>query len=284
MPDTQFISSPSILPPYRVPLAEALREGWLEIWYQPKIDLRRKCLAGAESLARIHHPQDGLLWPESFLPTLDDAELAALACHGLETVLGDWTDFAAAGFNLKLAVNLPVRALNDVPIADMVAERRPQANDWPGLMLEVNEGEIVRDVKLVRTLAPALKAAGVTLALDDFGAGYSSFASLRDLPFDALKIDAAFVKDCAADPDNAAICQTAIDLAHRFGGVAVAEGVESRADLQALVVMGCDFGQGVTIAPAMPKARFLGLLRERANAARARSQYGMPAGDSPIVV
>jgi len=283
MPDTPFTSSPPILPPRRVPLAEAMREGWLEIWYQPKIDLRRKCLAGAEALARIHHPQDGLPWRESFLPMLDTAEVARLARHALETALGDWTDFAAAGFNLKLAVNLPARTLGDVPIADIVAERRPQADDWPGLILEVNEGEIVREVALVRTLAPALKAAGVTISLDDFGAGYSSFASLRDLPFDALKIDAVFVKDCAVDPDNAAICQTAIDLAHRFGGVAVAEGVESMADLQALVVMGCDFGQGVMIAPAMPKARLLGLLRERAHAARAEPQSETPAGESRAV-
>ena len=283
MPDAPLISSPPILPPRRVPLAEAMREGWLEIWYQPKIDLRRKCLAGAEALARIHHPQDGLLWPESFLPMLDAAEFAALARHGLETVLGDWADFAAAGFNLKLAVNLPARALGDVPIADIVAERRPRADDWPGLILEVNEGEIARDTALARTLAPALKAAGVTLALDDFGAGYSSFASLRDLPFDALKIDGAFVKDCAIDPDNAAICQTAIDLAHRFGGVAVAEGVESMADLQALVVMGCDFGQGVMIAPAMPKVRFLGLLCERANAARARAAAVPPVSEGRAV-
>ena len=96
------------------------------------------------------------------------------------------------------------------------------------------------------------------MSIDDFGAGYSSFSSLRDLPFDELKIDVSFVKDCAVDPNNAAICQTAIDLAHRFGSAAVAEGVESLADLQALVAMGCDFGQGLMIAAPMPKAHFLG--------------------------
>ncbi len=89
------------------------------------------------------------------------------------------------------------------------------------------------------------------------------------MPFDELKIDVSFVKDCAVDPNNAAICQTAIDLAHRFGGVAVAQGVESMAELQALVAMGCDVGQGIMLAAPMPKAHFLDMLCERVGAARA---------------
>jgi EAL domain-containing protein (putative c-di-GMP-specific phosphodiesterase class I) len=264
MSDARDFSPPPDAVPRRVPIAEALSNNWLEVWYQPKIDLRRKCLAGAEALARINHPQDGLLWPKTFLPMLDEAELAQLAEHDLLTVLSDWTDFSVAGFDLRFAINLPMSALRDVSIANIVAERRPQAGSWPGLILEVSEDQIMRDVALIERLAPDLKAAGVTLSIDNFGAGYSSFSSLRDLPFDELKIDISFVKDCAVDPNNAAICQTAVDLAHRFGSVAVAEGVESMADLQALMAMGCDFGQGMRIAAPMPKADFLDLLRERA--------------------
>jgi EAL domain-containing protein (putative c-di-GMP-specific phosphodiesterase class I) len=264
MSDAQHFSPPLDSTPRRIPMAEALSNNWLEVWYQPKIDLRRKCLAGAEALARINHPQDGLLWPATFLPMLDEAELAQLAEHDLLTVLNDWMDFSAAGFDLRFAVNLPTSALRDVPIANIITERRPQADSWPGLILEVSEDQIMRDVALVQQLAPDLKAAGVTLSIDNFGAGYSSFSSLRDLPFDELKIDISFVKDCAVDPSNAAICQTAIDLAHRFGSVAVAEGAESMADLEALMAMGCDFGQGMRIAAPMSKAHFLDMLRERA--------------------
>src|SRR5207302_1932280 len=83
--------------------------------------------------------------------------------------------------------------------------------------------------------------------------------------FAEIKLNRSFVKDCATDSTNAAICETAIDLAHRFGSSAVAEGIESMVDLQALVVMGCDFGQGVLVAPPMPQARFLDLLRQRMN-------------------
>ena len=147
------------------------------------------------------------------------------------------------------------------------------------MILEVAEDQIVRDIAQTRKIAAELKAGAVTIAIDNFGAGYSSFASLRDVPFAEIKIDASFVKNCATDVTNAAICQTAIDLAHRFGSVAVAEGVESMADLQALVVMGCDFGQGVLVAPPMPKERFLELLRQRAQqaaAARPARRRGRP--------
>jgi EAL domain-containing protein (putative c-di-GMP-specific phosphodiesterase class I) len=99
---------------------------------------------------------------------------------------------------------------------------------------------------------------------------------VRELPFVELKLDRSFVKDCATDATNAAICQTAVDLAHRFGSAAVAEGVETQADLQALMVMGCDFGQGVLIAPPMPQERFLDLLLQRVNKARQQAQAPTP--------
>jgi EAL domain-containing protein (putative c-di-GMP-specific phosphodiesterase class I) len=243
----------------RIAVDEALRNNWLEIWYQPKIDLKRKCLAGAEALARIRHPQEGMLWPESFLPGIDEASLAQLTEHALLSTLRNWTMFA------------------DLPIAELVTQNRPKSDSWPGLILEVTEDQIVRDIALAKQRAVELKACGVTIAIDDFGAGYSSFSSLRDLPFAEIKLDGSFVKNCAIDATNAAICQTAIDLAHRFGSAAVAEGIESMTDLQALVVMGCDFGQGVLVAPPMPKERFLELLRQRNNKPRAQAEPASPA-------
>lgn len=258
-------SNPGAPAPRRIAVEEALRNNWLEIWYQPKIDLKRKCLAGAEALARIRHPEHGILWPESFLPGIDEQSLAHLTEHALLSTLRNWNMFADAGFNLHLAINVPASALWNLPIAAIVNENRPRSEIWPGLILEVTEDQIVRDIALTQKVAPELKASGVTIAIDDFGAGFSSFASLRDLPFSELKVDSSFVKNCAVDANNAAICQTAIDLAHRFGSVAVAEGVETMADLQALVVMGCDFGQGMLVAPPMPKERFLDLLYQRLN-------------------
>jgi EAL domain-containing protein (putative c-di-GMP-specific phosphodiesterase class I) len=253
----------------RISIGEALRNNWFEIWYQPKIDLKRKCLAGAEALARIRHPEFGVMLPGSFLPDVDEAAIAELAEHALLATLTDWTMFEEAGFNLQLAINVPVGVLLKLPIPQIVADYRPKSSRWPGLILEVTEDQIVRDLALAKEIATQLRVSGIAISIDDFGAGYSSFSSLRELPFAELKIDYSFVAGCATDATNAAICQTAIDLAHRFGSAAVAEGVESTADLQALMVMGCDFGQGVLIAPPMPKERFLELLRQRLNKPRA---------------
>jgi EAL domain-containing protein (putative c-di-GMP-specific phosphodiesterase class I) len=249
----------------QVSVAEALDENWLDVWYQPKIDLRRKCLAGAEALARLHHPQAGPLWPEDYLSLLDEDGLIRLAEYTLVTTLHHWTMFAESGFDLRLAINVPAAILSRLSIKAIVSEHRPASDNWPGLLLGVSEDQIVRDVALTRRLANELKTCGVAIAIDDFGAGFSSLSGLRDLPFAELKLHRSFVKNCATDVTNAAICQTAIDLAHRFGSVAVAGGIDSIADLQALMVMGCDFGQGMLVAPPMPKDRFLDALRQHMN-------------------
>jgi EAL domain-containing protein (putative c-di-GMP-specific phosphodiesterase class I) len=246
----------------QVSMAEALDKNWLDVWYQPKIDLRRKCLAGAEALVRMQHPQAGLMWPEDYVSLLNEGGLVRLVEHTLRTTLRDWTTFAEAGFDLRLAINTPATVLFSLPIKAIVAEHRPPSSNWPGLILEVSEDQIVRDVALTRKIAGELKTSGVVIAIDDFGAGYSSLSGLRDLPFAELKLHRSFVKNCAVDVTNAAICQTAIDLAHRFGSMAVAGGIDSIADLQALMVMGCDFGQGMLVAPPMPKERFLDALRQ----------------------
>jgi EAL domain-containing protein (putative c-di-GMP-specific phosphodiesterase class I) len=249
----------------RISIDEALEKSWLDIWYQPKIDLRRKCLAGAEALVRMQHPQAGFLWPEDYVGLLDDEGLIKLVEHTMRTTLRHWTVFSDAGFNLRLAINVPATLLPQLPIKALIAAHRPASESWPGVVVDVTEDQLVRDIALTRLIAEDLKSCGVVVAIDDFGAGYSSFSSLRSLPFAELKIHSSFIKDCAADVTNAAICQTAIDLAHRFGSLAVAKGIEKIADLQALMVMGCDFGQGALVAPAMPKDRFLDALRQHMN-------------------
>jgi EAL domain-containing protein (putative c-di-GMP-specific phosphodiesterase class I) len=237
----------------RIEIDEALHKGWFEIWYQPKIDLKRKCLAGAEALARIRHPTFGVLLPGTFLPGVTENSIANLTEHALITTLQTWPKFDEAGFNLQLAINVPVSALFKLPITALVEEHRPRSDRWPGIILEVTEDQIVRDLKRANEVATRLRESGINIAIDDFGAGYSSLSSLRELPFVEIKLDHSFVHNCATDATNAAICQTAVDLAHRFGSAAVAEGIENPADLQALMVMGCDFGQGALIAPPMPQ-------------------------------
>jgi EAL domain-containing protein (putative c-di-GMP-specific phosphodiesterase class I) len=248
----------------------ALRNGWLKLWYQPKVDLKRKCLAGAEALARFRHPDLGVLMPGNFLPEVVADGICRLTEQMLIAALEDWTIFAEAGFNLHLAINIPAGVLLKLPVAALLDEHRPNYDAWPGLIVEVTEDEIVRDLRLAQEIAARLRASGIEMAIDDFGAGYSSFASLRALPFIELKLHESFVKDCATDVTNAAICQTAIDLAHRLGSAAVAGAIGSAADLQALTAMGCDFGQGAMIAPSMPRECLLDLLVDRCQKAEVR--------------
>jgi EAL domain-containing protein (putative c-di-GMP-specific phosphodiesterase class I) len=247
-------------------LDEPLRETSLELWYQPKIDIKQRCLAGAEALMGTGHPDQAVRLPES--SGVGDDIVARLTEHALLTVLRDWSVFDAAGFNLRLSINIPVHLLVRLPIAKIVTENRPKADSWPGLIVEVTEDQFVRDIRRSQEIAANLRVSGISVAIDDFGAGYSSFSSLRELSFAELKINRSFVTGCANEPTNAAICQTAIDLAHRFGSAAVAEGIETVADLQAMQIMGCDFGQGHLIAPPLPTTEFMALLQQRMNKPR----------------
>ena len=243
----------------------APHESPIELWYQPKIDIKQRCLAGAEALLRVREPATGELLPAGVVPPMDDVDIARLTELALLATLHDWTVFDDAGFNLRLSINISVNLLDRLPIADLVAAHRPKAEHWPGLIVEVAEDQIVRDIRRSVAIAAKLRGSGITVAIDDFGAGYSSFTSLRELSFAELKLNSSFVKGCAGDPTNAAICQTAVDLAHRFGSAAVAEGISTVADLQAMQIMGCDFGQGHLIAPPMPMQDFMALLQQRMN-------------------
>jgi EAL domain-containing protein (putative c-di-GMP-specific phosphodiesterase class I) len=244
-------------------LYEALTRGWLEVWYQPKLNLAARTFAGAEGLIRCRHPEHGVLPPSSFLPGADVKSMVALTEFVVLTALRDWQELSQAGFNLKFAVNASIDSLTELNLPYLIRANRPAREDWPGLILEVTEGEVARDVGLAHEIATQLSIYGVSLAIDDFGEGYSSFARLRELPFAELKLDASFVKNCSQDPRNAGICQAVIELAHNFGAVAVAEGLEQVADIRAIQQLGCDIGQGFAFARPMPSALFTDVLRQR---------------------
>jgi EAL domain-containing protein (putative c-di-GMP-specific phosphodiesterase class I) len=255
----------------RVGLDETLKNGWLEFWHQPKVDLRRKQLAGAELFARARHPHFGVITPDAFLPGAKNAELLALAEQALISALKAGLNFSKLGVNLRLSLNMAVDALTKLSIADIVRSHRPQLDSWPGLMIDVTEDEIVSDLALATEIAKKLSHLNIKLAIDDFGRGYSSLARIKELPFAELKLDQAFVTDCGSDKVNAPVCKTVIDLAHNFGSAAVAIGIEKAADALALTSMGCDYGQGFLLGQPMPEERFLSLLRQRAAAQERRS-------------
>lgn len=168
---------------------------------------------------------------------------------------------------MKLAVNVPVSALVQLPIARMLREARPRASNWPGLILEVTEDQIINDLDLANDVAGALRELKCELAVDDFDAGYSSLVRLKQLPFSERKIDRSYVANCHDDQFNAGLCETIVELGCCFGLRTVAEGIETTRESHKLQSIGCQIGQGYLFAKPMPKADFVSRLRARVKGA-----------------
>ena len=261
----------------RIGLDEALKNNWLEFWFQPKIDLRRKQLAGAEVFVRARHPQHGILLPDCFMPGADEPSLLALSERALHAALEGGLNFSKVGVNQRIAVNIALDALVKLPIGDIVRQHRPDGKDWPGLIIDLTEEQVITEIDLVNELAKKLVEHNVRLAIDDFGRGYAALAKIKELPFAEMKLDHAFVTDCGTDKVNAPICKTVIDLAHSFKALAVGIGVEKASDVLALISMGCDLAQGSLLGQPMPEDRFIALLKQRAHVRSAASPASAPA-------
>ena len=245
-------------------LAEALAQDWIQFWYQPKIDLRRMQIAGVETFARVQHPELGMLAPASFMRGATEADLTLLTRRALVSALGAAANFSDLGINLRLAVNVPVPALLQLPIADLVGEYGPHNRRWPGLLLDVTEEQVVAELPRVQALSGVLSDSNVRLAIDDFGRGMLPAGKLRELPFLELKLDRKFVNGCAADPGRAETCRKVIDLAHSLDCAAVAVGIERKADMRALAAMGCGLGQGYLFGQPMPEQELVAAVLRRA--------------------
>jgi EAL domain-containing protein (putative c-di-GMP-specific phosphodiesterase class I) len=245
-------------------LDEALANGWVEFWYQPKIRLRKKQLAGAESYARIRHPEHGIILPGGFLSNASEATLVKLSELALDRALHASRSFADLGLKLPITVNIPMPVLSQLPIEQIVRGHYGADDTWAGLVVDIPEPQVMADLPAAVELAEMLAALNVRVAIDDFGNGISTMARLKAMPFAELKLDQVHVTNCGTDKIKAPLCKTVIDLAHNFGSTAVAVGIEKAADAMALVSMGCDYGQGFLLGQPMAEERFISLLRQRA--------------------
>ena len=267
----------------KITLAEALKNNWVEFWYQPKIDLRRKQLAGAEAFARVCHPEHGVLLPGTFMPGADDASVHTLAERALVSALKSGLNLSRFGVNLRIAINVPVKCLVTLPVDKIVREHRPSVDDWPGLMIDVSEAQIITELKLANDLSKKFAEHHVRLAIDDFGKGHASLTKLKELPFGEMKLDRSFVVGCGTDKVHAPICKTVIDLAHSFGALAVGIGLEKASDASALVSMGCDLGQGFLFGQPMPEVRFTALLKQRVMVRPAAATHTVAPAAAPTL-
>jgi two-component system cell cycle response regulator len=246
-----------------VQLVDALRENWLEVWYQPQIDLKSMSVCGAEALVRARHPSYGVVAPANLLPPAGHPAYEPLSKFVIEQAMADWARFEHQGLRLRLAVNVPVSVINTLNFIPMVRSLLPTDTCFPGLTIEITEDEIIGDPKWAREIAAQLKLYNVGISIDDFGSAYASLSRLNDLPVIEVKIDRSFVSGCSSDRHKHDLCRTVVDLAHRFGATACAEGVETPEDLRALVNMECDTAQGFLFAEPMPARKFAATLLAR---------------------
>ncbi len=237
-------------------LRRAIEQNELVLYYQPKISLRTSEVTGFEALVRWQHPEQGLLTPERFVPFAEHTGLIKpLTRYVMREAVRACAKWQELGLDLGVAVNLSARDLLDLHLPDEVRLLLSETRIDPGMLeLEITENTILSDPARTRTILSRLKELGVTLAIDDFGSGYSSLGYLKRLPLDVLKIDKSFVMTMLADDDSAAIVRSTIDLAHNLGLEVVAEGVATESIGGALAALRCDAAQGFYFAGPMPES------------------------------
>lgn len=232
-----------------------LAAGEFCLYYQPKVDMRRGTVIGAEALLRWRHPDQGLLAPAAFMAVVESSDFAqTLGRWVLETALCQMTAWAAEGITLPISVNLSARHLQQPDFAAQLQALLAGYPDIPPerLELEILETAALDGIKLISHIIAACRRLGVRFAIDDFGTGYSSLMYLKHLPAQTLKIDRSFIGDLLAAPDGQAIVQGVIGLAAAFRLDVIAEGVSSVEHGVRLLELGCDHAQGYAIAWPMP--------------------------------
>jgi diguanylate cyclase (GGDEF)-like protein len=242
-------------------LRRGIEDRQLEVFYQPIIDVRTTDTIGAEALVRWHHPTRGLVSPAEFIPIAESTGLIVPlgkwvlteACRQAES----WRSSGITDERFHISVNLSARQLQDPAILDDVAAAIRNSGLPPAfVVLEVTESVIMDDLPTALSRLYALKDLGLRLAVDDFGAGYSSLSYLRNFPIDIVKIDKSFVDRITLDPEGAAMVRGVIDLSSALGLTTIAESVENPDQLALLHELGCDSVQGYMFAKPMPSEEF----------------------------
>jgi EAL domain-containing protein (putative c-di-GMP-specific phosphodiesterase class I) len=244
---------------------DALSQNEIRPHFQPKLNIRTGEIVGAEALSRWHHPEKGLLQPNGYLQRVKAAgrqgihdyrilELSAAFCSRLNQ----------SGHRLDLSVNFAVDVVLSEKFIDIVKDVVTRHKIEPRqLIIELTETEATENFEELAEGLLHLRLFGVQISIDDFGVGHSSFSRIQRLPISEVKIDRSFVEGLTQYSEDFTIVRTIVDLAHSFGSVAAAEGVETVATLEALEKANCDLAQGYLISPAVNEATFLTLLNNR---------------------
>jgi predicted signal transduction protein with EAL and GGDEF domain len=275
-------------------LRSALDRQEMTLHYQPCLELATGRVLGMEALLRWRRPELGLLEPKDFIALADfTGVMLSVGPWVLETACRQARDWQRRGSRgLRVMVNLSAHELQQGGLVANVEKALAASGlDPDTLHLEIPEGYAMQDLDRTVGTLRALRAVGVHISIDGFGAGFSSLAHLRRLPVDALKIDLSFVRGATTDPDDASVVTAVIAVAHSLGLRVVALGVETEAQVALLRSLGCDEVQGYLWSPPVPPERCERLLAEgvlptasfpprtrRGRSGRARPRRGRGAG------
>jgi diguanylate cyclase (GGDEF)-like protein len=235
-------------------LRAAIANDELDLFYQPKVRLSDLRCVGVEALARWTHRELGAVSPGEFVPLAEESNLIVpLTRWALMRALADHAEWRTAGVDIDLAVNLSARHLRDPSFAmELLQEVERHAVDPRRIELEITETALMSDPEKAMEVLRILTGAGIRIAMDDFGTGFSSLAYLRHLNLNTLKIDRCFIKDITNNSNDLTIVRSTLRMAHSLELEVVAEGIEERSHYEMLRELGCDVGQGYWIAKPMP--------------------------------
>jgi EAL domain-containing protein (putative c-di-GMP-specific phosphodiesterase class I) len=239
-------------------LRAAVEHGTFELHYQPQLDLRSGQVVAVEALLRWPHPRLGLIPPLKFLPLAEEANLMQpLTTLVLDRALAQCAAWRAAGHSLTVSVNISATNLLDDGFTELVQQLLAR-HDTPAaaIVIEITETSVIAEFERSQAAIERLRALGITVSIDDFGAGYTSLAHLGRLAVGELKLDGSFITGLG-DGTNRDIdlVRATIELGHAMGLRVVAEGIEDGATLDLLREFGCDLAQGYFISRPMPAER-----------------------------
>ncbi|WGD52840.1 EAL domain-containing response regulator [Bradyrhizobium sp. CB1650] len=239
-----------------VHVGEALHAGWLELWYQPRIDARTLVRCGAEALVRMRHPTWGVVPPAYFIPEADDPHFRELSEFVIERAMQDWYYLMERQSTVDLSINLPASFLTEPQAVRDLCRRVPTHPAFGGLTIEIASEEAIRDLDVLSEVAREVGLHNIGLSIDNLGANWPDLMGLDRIPFVKLKADRQFVTGCGNDRLKRTVCRDIVELAKGYGVRTVAEGVQNRADLMAANELGFDLVQGFLFGKPMPLKKF----------------------------